>query len=127
MNSIRETFVNNLKFYRKQKGISQEKLSYAVGKSIAYINQIENKDTWPQPEMVDKIAEALGISSSALFEENSSPENLKIGFAEKYGKAIETELISRIEKDVMEVCKLLWTLSLLVNFEKMSTREHYNP
>lgn len=107
MNSIRETFVNNLKFYRKQKGISQEKLSYAVGKSIAYINQIENKDTWPQPEMVDKIAEALGISSSALFEENSSPENLKIGFAEKYGKAIETELISRIEKDVMEVCKLL--------------------
>lgn len=107
MNSIRETFVNNLKFYRKQKGISQEKLSYAVGKSIAYINQIENKDTWPQPEMVDKIAVVLGISSSALFEENSSPENLKIGFAEKYGKAIETELISRIEKDVMEVCKLL--------------------
>lgn len=107
MNSIREIFVNNLKFYRKQKGISQEKLSYAVGKSIAYINQIENKDTWPQPEMVDKIAVALGISSSALFEENSSPDNLKIGFAEKYGKAIETELISRIEKDVKEVCKLL--------------------
>ena len=107
MNSIRETFVNNLKFYRKQKGISQEKLSYAVGKSIAYINQIENKDTWPQPEMVDKIAVALGISSSALFEENSSPENLKKRFEEKYGKAIETELISRIEKDVMEVCKLL--------------------
>lgn len=107
MNSIRETFVNNLRFYRKQKGISQEKLSYAVGKSIAYINQIENKDTWPQPEMVDKIAMALGISSSALFEENNSPENLKNGFVEKYGKTIEDELISRIEKDVKEVCKLL--------------------
>lgn len=107
MNSIRETFVNNLKFYRKQKGISQEKLSYAVGKSIAYINQIENKDTWPQPEMVDKIAEILGIPSSVLFEENGSPENLKKGFAEKYGKTIETEIMSRIEKDVHEVCKLL--------------------
>ena len=57
--------------------------------------------------MVDKIAVALGIPSSALFEENGSPENLKTGFAEKYGKAIETELMSRIEKDVMEVCKLL--------------------
>lgn len=107
MNSIRETFVNNLKFYRKQKGISQEKLSYAVGKSIAYINQIENKDTWPQPEMVDKIAEFLEISSSALFEENGSPENLKKGFTEKYGKTIEAEIMSRIEKDVKEVCKLL--------------------
>ena len=107
MNSIRETFVNNLKFYRKQKGISQEKLSYAVGKSIAYINQIENKDTWPQPEMVDKIAEALQIPSSALFEENSSPENLKKRFEEKYGKTIESEIMSRIEKDVKEVCRLI--------------------
>ena len=49
MNSIRETFVNNLKYYRKEKGLSQEKLSYLVEKSIAYINQIENKDSWPQP------------------------------------------------------------------------------
>lgn len=107
MNSIRKTFVNNLKYYRKQKGISQEKLSYAVDKSIAYINQIENKDTWPQPEMVDKIAEALGISSSALFEENSCPENKKAVFENNYGRSIEEELLSRIEKDVKEVCKLL--------------------
>ncbi|MDY5123402.1 MAG: helix-turn-helix transcriptional regulator [Treponema sp.] len=107
MNSIRETFVNNLKFYRKQKGISQERLSYIVGKSIAYINQIENKDTWPQPEMVDKIAEALGIPSSALFDEKGSPENLKKEFVEKYGKTIEAEIMSRIEKDIKDVCDLL--------------------
>ena len=96
-----KNIIGNICFYKI------EKLSYAVGKSIAYINQIENKDTWPQPEMVDKIAEALQIPSSALFEENGSPENLKTEFAEKYGKAIETELMSRIEKDVKEVCKLL--------------------
>lgn len=107
MNAIRETFVNNLKYYRKQKGISQEKLSYAVGKSIAYINQIENKDTWPQPEMVDKIAVALGIPSSALFEEKGSPENQKASFASEFGKSLETELLSRIEKDIKDVCKLL--------------------
>ena len=107
MNSIREIFVNNLRFYRKQKGISQEKLSYAVDKSIAYINQIENKDTWPQPEMVDKIAMALGISSSALFEESSCPENKKTVFENDYGKTLEKELLSRIEKDVKEVCKLI--------------------
>ena len=107
MNSIRETFVNNLKYYRNQKGISQEKLSYAVGKSIAYINQIENRDSWPQPEMVDKIAVALGIPSSALFEENTCPENKKAVFESNFGKSIEAELLSRIEKDVREVCKLV--------------------
>jgi len=107
MNSIREIFVNNLKYYRKQKGISQEKLSYAVDRSIAYINQIENKDTWPQPEMVDKIALALGITSSALFEERGSPENQKAVFKNTYGKSLEKELLSRIEKDVKDVCKLI--------------------
>lgn len=107
MNSIRETFINNLKYYRSQKGISQEKLSYAVGKSIAYINQIENRDSWPQPEMVDKIATALEIPSSALFEETSSPQNKKAKFADTFGKTLETELLSRIEKDVKEVCSLI--------------------
>ena len=107
MNAIRETFVNNLKFYRKKKGISQEKLSYAVGKSIAYINQIENKISWPQPEMVDKIAVALEIPSSALFEENGSPQNKKDLFENTFGKSLESELLSRIEKDVKEVCSLV--------------------
>lgn len=87
--------------------MSQEKLSYAVEKSIAYINQIENKDSWPQPEMVDKIALALGISSSALFEETGSPENKKELFKTSFGKSLENELLSRIEKDVKDVCSLL--------------------
>lgn len=107
MNSIRVTFVNNLKHFRKQKGISQEKLSYALGKSIAYINQIENKDSWPQPEMVDKIALILGISSSDLFIENNSPENIKEKFNKEFSKSLESELLSRIKKDVEDVCKLL--------------------
>ena len=107
MNSIRETFVNNLKYYRKLKGISQEKLSYAVEKSIAYVNQIENKISWPQPEMVDKIALALGITSSALFEERGCPENKKAQFEDKFGKSLEEELLSRIEKDIKDVCKLV--------------------
>lgn len=107
MNKIREIFVNNLKYYRKQKGISQEKLSYAVGKSIAYINQIENKGTWPQPEMVDKIAEILQIPSSALFEEDSSPQNQKSKFKTDFGKTLEEELIARIEKDIKDVCSLV--------------------
>lgn len=105
MNAIRETFINNLKFYRKRKGLSQEKLSYAVGKSIAYINQIENKDTWPQPEMVDKIAEALEISSSELFEENGSPKNKMSKFESDFGKSLENELISRITKDIKDICE----------------------
>lgn len=99
--------MNNLRYYRKQKGFSQEKLSYAVGKSIAYINQIENKDSWPQPEMVDKIASALGISPSELFEEGGSPGNRKAKFERTVGNSLEEELLSRIGKEIHEVCQML--------------------
>lgn len=107
MNVIRKIFVNNLRYYRKQKGISQEKLSYAVGKSIAYINQIENKDSWPQPEMVDKIAIALGITSSALFEESTCPDNIRMQFLENFGKSFEKELLERIEKDIKDMFEVV--------------------
>ena len=103
MSAIRVVFVNNLKFYRKKIGMSQEKLSHAVGRSIAYINQIENKDTWPQPEMVDKIAEILGIPSSALFREDGCPENKCAQFEEAFGRTLEAELLSRIEDTVRNV------------------------
>ena len=57
--------------------------------------------------MVDKIAIALGITSSALFEERGSPENQKTVFENTFGKTLEKELLARIEKDVKEVCSVL--------------------
>ena len=57
--------------------------------------------------MADKIAVALGIPSSALFEGEGSPENQKASFASEFGKSLETELLERIEKDIKDVCKLL--------------------
>ena len=57
--------------------------------------------------MVDKIALALEIPSSALFDENTCPENKKARFEDTFGKSIEAELLSRIEKDIREVCKLV--------------------
>lgn len=90
-------FVNNLKFYRKKIGMSQEKLSHAVGRSIAYINQIENKDTWPQPEMVDKIAEILGIPPSALFREDGCPENVKLFSKSEFIENVSENLFSSLK------------------------------
>lgn len=107
MSCLRETFVNNLRFYRKKKGFSQEKLSFEIGKSIAYINQIENKDTWPQPEIIDRIAKVLDIEPSILFEETGCPENIKNQFTQKFGDSLENQLMKKIEEAVNDVCKNL--------------------
>ena len=56
---------------------------------------------------VDKIAAALGISSSALFEEASSPANMKARFENQFSRTLEDALIARLEQTVRDVCKLM--------------------
>lgn len=96
MAALREIFINNLKYYRKQKGLSQEKLSYAINMSMAYINQIENKASFPQPEIIEKIANVLEIRPVQLFDESGSPANIKAFNKEQYINEITEKLLSRL-------------------------------
>ena len=102
MTTLRETFINNLKYYRKQKGLSQEKLSYAINMSMAYINQIENKASFPQPEIIEKIANVLEIRPVQLFDESGSPANLKAFNKDKYIDEITQKLLSGLSCTIIK-------------------------
>ena len=65
---LRETFRENLKFYRKNAGLTQEKLSELCGCNQNYIAEIERTSSkFPKPETIDSIAAALNIHTSDLF------------------------------------------------------------
>ena len=104
---IRETFIKNLKYYRKQAGFTQEKLAEAIDMSTNYIGTMEACGRFPSPETIDKIAEALNIRPSVLFDEFGSPENVHSTFRKIYATSLKEELSKRIEKDIDEVCKLI--------------------
>lgn len=104
---IRETFTKNLKYYRKQAGITQEKLAEAIDMNTSYIGAIEACGRFPSPETIDKIAAALSIRPSVLFDESGSPENIKSTFKENYGASLKEELSARILKDIEDVCEKL--------------------
>ena len=72
MNEFQEDFVENLKFYRKQKGISQEKLAEMCDCATATIGCIEIYRQLPSFEMITKIATALKIHPADLFLRNAS-------------------------------------------------------
>ncbi len=87
----REIFKQNLKFYRKKAGLTQEKLSEKCGFNLNYIAEIERPSSrFPKPETVDAIAAALGIKVSALFDEEGCPKNTI-----EFDKRIFSEKISR--------------------------------
>lgn len=104
---IRHTFIQNLKFYRKQEGITQEKLAELIGMSTSYIGDMEARERFPSAETIDKIAEALNLRPSELFNERGCPENTKETFEKIYATKLNEELKNRILKEIDEVCAMI--------------------
>ena len=67
-----------MKAYRNALGLSQAKLAEKVGTSTHYIGMIETKNNFPSPEMLERIAAALGVDTIDLFSTGKKkPEAIK--------------------------------------------------
>lgn len=104
---VRETFKENLKFYRQQAALTQEQLSEKIGYGGGYISEIESRHIFPKPETIDIIADALNIRPSMLFDERGSPETIKKTFSHIYATNLEAELKKRIGKEIENVCNMM--------------------
>lgn len=63
--------MNNVKIYRKKKGITQENLARLVDITLNTIQKIENKDTEPKVKLAIKIKKALDVEHiEDLFPDN---------------------------------------------------------
>lgn len=68
---IIKVFANNLKRYRKLKGLSQEAFAERTGLHRTYISAIEREKRSIALDNVQKIADALEIDTYLLFVENN--------------------------------------------------------
>ena len=65
--NIKENLGKNIRAYRKLNNITQEKLAELVDIEINSISYIERGKTFPSPDNLVKISEALKVSLSDLF------------------------------------------------------------
>jgi transcriptional regulator with XRE-family HTH domain len=78
MTNIRDLLAKNMKAYRNAPGLSEAKLAEKVDTGTHYIGMIETKNNFPSPEMLERIAAALGIDTLDLFSADTNlPETLK--------------------------------------------------
>ena len=63
---------------RKAKGLSSDKLAEMVGTAGAYIREIELGKSQPSLKMLQKIAQALGVSVSELLTSPKEKKNIEI-------------------------------------------------
>ncbi len=68
MSDIAKAVGQRIRNYRTKKGLSQEKLAELSGCHPTYIGQLERGEKNATLESVERIAVALGISLSKLFE-----------------------------------------------------------
>lgn len=99
---LRETFRENLKFYRKNAGLTQEKLSELCGCNQNYIAEIERTSSkFPKPETIDSIAAALNIHASDLFIEEGCPKNAATFNKEKFTKELISGLSENLSREMI--------------------------
>jgi len=109
MTYFQTKFIENLRFWRKKRGISQLKLSEMVNISPNYLNAVENGKNFPSPEVIQHISDTLGLMPYQLFLEHPEghpeeeiPANLMVfDLLEKKQKFINEikEVIKKYEYD----------------------------
>jgi len=105
MTSIRDILANNLKENRKRCGFSQAKLAEEADTSTQYIAMIEISRKFPTPEMLDRLAEALGIETYELFVVKPSPEDAMNRLHDTLVRNIERVVGEAVEKALAEKIK----------------------
>ena len=71
---IIRVFGTNVRFYREQRGMTQEELAEKSGLHRTYISDVERFERSISLSNIQKIADALGIKTYRLFLEDNSDE-----------------------------------------------------
>jgi transcriptional regulator with XRE-family HTH domain len=98
MAGIREVLANNIKAYRRKYGFSQDKLAELAGISSQYLATVETCRKFPTPEVLDRLAKALGIETNELFSSDPNPQNE----LEKLRRDIIGEVVKTIKQAFAE-------------------------
>ena len=64
---IKDTLGKNIKLLRARRGLSQADFAEKADISITFLSNIERGIKYPQPDMLSKIATALGVDVNELF------------------------------------------------------------
>lgn len=94
MTKIQECLARNIKFYRKELGISQMGLAERAGTAANYIALIEVGKSFPSLQMLEKIAGALEVDALDLFDKDClktiDSKHLKQEVLDSFTKSLDT-------------------------------------
>jgi transcriptional regulator with XRE-family HTH domain len=103
--SIRDVLAKNLKEKRRICGLTQEKLAEKAGISPHYLAMVEVSRKFPTPEMLERLAAALGIETHLLFEVSTTPEEALKLLRKDIVSEIGQLVVKAIQDTLADECK----------------------
>jgi transcriptional regulator with XRE-family HTH domain len=96
--NVKTVFGSNLKHYRKEKNLSQERLSEKVDISVKHLSEIERGIVFASAGLLEKLAESLDIPVFAFFLTGNSVyyDNIML-------ERIENIIINNIGQTIQEI------------------------
>lgn len=73
MSDIRKIFADNLRKFRKAKGLTQEELAELIGVTVIAIQGWESQRNWPEIKNIMELSKTLQIEDYKLFEKTPPP------------------------------------------------------
>jgi transcriptional regulator with XRE-family HTH domain len=105
---LRDVFVENLRKYRRERGISQATLAEKCGTSTSYIGQIEIGNRFPSLELIEKLAGTLQIRPHLLFfieSDDNSDEQLLKKKRDTISNTMKEKLTKRLINSISNIIK----------------------
>jgi transcriptional regulator with XRE-family HTH domain len=97
MGQLGTIFANNLREYRRKRGLTQEKLAEKVGVSTHHIGMLELTRNFPTFDLIERLAEALDIEIYELF---ANPRSTR-GELDK----LRQNIVSEVKQTIAEAIK----------------------
>jgi len=97
---IKDTLGKNIKVLRARRGLSQADFAEKADISITFLSNIERGIKYPQPNMLSKIAKALGVNVNELF-----VQELVSAKDDKLFNHFSEDIVKNVNKVIEEVIK----------------------
>lgn len=70
---LAEIVATNIRRLRTERGLTQEALADLVGINRNYVGMLERQENSPTIDMIERLAEALGVEPTVLLERPTAP------------------------------------------------------
>jgi transcriptional regulator with XRE-family HTH domain len=103
--TLKQTFIKNLKNFRKKRGLSQMQLAEYCGISSVYVSEIEIGKKFPSIGVIEKIAFILKVEPYLLFKSQTKDNLVKTNEEKSHlpyyvNKQLQKQLKTYIKKQI---------------------------